>query len=191
MRPLILASASPQRRRLLRELRIPFRIIASKVPEDSSERDVRRMVLELAERKAESVAKKHPNTLVLGADTVVVCRGRVILKPRDSQDSLRILRELNGRWHRVYTGVALIDAASSKCWKAAAVSRVKARKLGEEELLRLAGKHMDKAGGYAVQDRQDPFIEKVVGPFDNVVGLPMDVVRALLRRVARRGRRGR
>lgn len=185
MKALILASGSPQRRKLLKDLRVPFRVVPARVSERSDERRPRRLVLELALKKARAVAKRLPGTLVLGADTVVVCRGEILGKPGNRRDSARILASLNGRWHRVYTGVALVDADSGRFWRDVAVSRVRARRLSDEDLARFAGRHMDKAGAYAVQDKQDPFIEKIVGAYDNVVGLPLESVRRLLRQVAR------
>jgi len=182
---LILASASPRRRQLLKDLRVPFRIEPAEVSERSREKRPRRLAAQLALRKARAVAKKNPNALVLGADTIVSHRGLLLLKPKHRADSARILRIINGRWHRVYTGVAIVDGASGKAWREVAVSRVKARKLPEKELSRFIGRHMDKAGAYAVQDKADPFIEKIEGRFDNVVGLPMDAVRRLLREAAR------
>ena len=179
---LILASGSPQRRLLLKKLRIPFEIIPSDVSEKSSEKNPRKLVLQLAERKARSVARRRPQDLVLGADTIVVCRGEILLKPRDKKDSERILRLLNGRWQRVYTGVALALDGGKIILKDAALTKVLARKLPEEALAKLIGKHMDKAGAYAVQDKRDPFIKRIEGDRDNVVGLPMRVVRRLLQR---------
>lgn len=184
-RQFILASASPRRRQLLRTLRIPFKVVPSRVGERSARRTPRGIVLDLALRKARAVAARRKRALVLGADTLVVCRGQVLSKPRNAADARRILRLLNGRWQRVYTGLALVDSDTGRSWKEAALSRVKARKLAHEELERFVGRHMDKAGAYAVQDKDDPFIEKVVGPRDNVVGLPLANVRSLLRRALR------
>jgi len=146
-RGFILASASLQRRRLLRALRVPFRVVPARVSEDCGQTNPRRLVCELALRKARAVAAAHPAAIVLGADTIVVCSGHVLNKPKDRKDSARILRTLNGRWHRVYTGVALVDGRSGRAWKDVAMSRVKARRLGPESLARFVGKHMDKAGG--------------------------------------------
>ncbi|MFA6093196.1 MAG: Maf family protein [Elusimicrobiota bacterium] len=180
---LVLASASPRRKELLKGLRIPFCVLPSDAGEDSSTTEPRKLVLELALRKARSVAQAlNRHALVLGADTLVVCRGEILAKPLDRADGRRILRMLNGSWHRVYTGVALVDASTGKAWKTACVSRVKARRLAPETLERYVGKHMDKAGAYAVQDQDDPFIERIDGPYDNVVGLPLACVRSLLRR---------
>ncbi|MFH1725568.1 MAG: nucleoside triphosphate pyrophosphatase [Elusimicrobiota bacterium] len=185
MTGLILASQSPQRRKLLRSLRIPFRIVAANVSEASRETRPGRLVARLALRKARAVAARHPKALVLGADTIVAHRGQILAKPKSEDDSARILNTLNGRWHRVYTGVALIDGRTKKAWSDVTVSRVKARRLPAGEIGRFVGKHMDKAGAYAVQDRGDPFIERIEGPLDNVIGLPLDGVRRLLRRASR------
>jgi len=181
-RPLILASASPQRRRLLKRLGLPFKIVPSGVGENSPEKNPRKLVLFLAKKKARAVARRHPQCMALGSDTVVYCQGEILVKPRSRADSKRILDILNGRWHRVYTGVALALDGGKKIYSEVCVSRTKARKLPPGRLLRLAGKHMDKSGSYAMQDRRDPFIEKVVGGKDNVIGLPLSAVRRLLKR---------
>jgi septum formation protein len=139
-------------------------------------------VVALALRKASQVAREHPPAAVLGADTIVFCRGRIIVKPRSRPESERILRLLNNSWHRVYTGVALVLEGGGLAFTECAVSRVRARKMSEVKLMSLAGKHLDKAGGYAVQDRRDPFIKRVSGDHDNVVGLPMRSVRRLWKR---------
>lgn len=180
--PLVLASGSPQRRKLLRELGVPFEVIPSRASENSREKDPRRLVQLLARRKALAVARLRPDALVLGADTIVYCRGEILGKPKDPADALRILNLLNGSWQRVYTGVAVAWDGGRGLLGGVAVSRVLARRLPEQTLERLAGKHMDKAGAYAVQDRDDPFIARVSGDFDNVVGLPMRLVRRLYAR---------
>ncbi|MBI4376466.1 MAG: septum formation protein Maf [Elusimicrobia bacterium] len=182
MPALILASASPQRRRLLKKLGRRFRVIPSRVSEKSAQRDPRRVALELALRKARAVSRRHPRALVLGADTIVVCRGKIIGKPKSLSHARRILKELNGRWHRVYTGVALSLPGPGGVRASVAITRVKARRLDEAKLSTLAGKHMDKAGAYAVQDRRDPFIAQIRGDMDNVIGLPVSLVRRLLSR---------
>ncbi len=181
-KPLILASSSPQRKKLLAKLNIPFKIIPSNVSENTREKNPRKMVLKLALKKALFIAKKKKEYWVLGADTTVVCKGKIIGKPRNSKDSRRILEFLNGQKHKVYTGVAMVLDGGKTIFKTASVTRLKTRKLGEKELSSLAGKHMDKAGSYAVQDREDPFIESVDGPLDNVIGLPLDVVKALIQK---------
>lgn len=179
-RLLVLASRSPQRVRLLKELGVPFRTRPSRVSEWSAEKDPRKLVEALALRKARAVARLHPRSRVLGADTVVVCRGEILVKPRGRKDSERILRLLNGSWQEVYTGVALVWEGGKRRAVGSAKTRVLARKLPEARLQAFVGKHMDKAGSYAIQDEDDPFIERIVGDLDNVIGLPLRVVRRLL-----------
>ncbi|MCX5794072.1 MAG: Maf family protein [Elusimicrobia bacterium] len=179
---LILASASPRRRVLLRRLRLPFRILPSHVSEETREKNPRLLVVELALRKARDVARRHPEARVLGADTIVVCRGEIIGKPLDMADARRILELLNGRWQEVYTGVAVVWEGGQRSLSRAVKSRVLARRLSSAQLSRLAGKHHDKAGAYAVQDQDDPFIERIEGDYGNVVGLPLDATRRLLER---------
>ena len=182
---LILASGSPRRRAILRAAGIRFQVAVSGVDENIGESRPRALVLKLARAKALAVAAAHPGRLVLGADTTVVCAGQILNKPESLADAVRMLELQSGRWQRVYTGVAL--ARGRRVWTGVAVSRVKARRLDASRLKRLAGKHMDKAGGYAVQDRKDPLVERVVGDRDNVVGLPMRVVRRLLARAQAAG----
>lgn len=182
---LILASASPQRRRLLRKAGMRFKIVPSGVGENCRERNPRRLVALLARRKALAVAKRRPGDVVLGADTLVVCRGRIIGKPRNRAHARRILMLLNGSWQRVYTGVAVAARGGKRVRSAVVVSRVKARRLSEGELARYAGKHLDKAGAYAVQDHGDPFIERIEGPVDNVIGLPVEAAKELIAKLTR------
>lgn len=184
---LILASQSPQRRKLLKRLGLPFRVIAPRVHEKSSEKNPARLVALLARRKALSVARRHPRAWVLGADTVVACRGKILLKPRSLAESENILRHLNGRWQSVHTGVALALNGGHTVFSEAVVTKALARRLSEEQLKSMAGKHMDKAGAYAIQDRRDPFISRLVGPRDNVIGLPLAAVRRLLKRAKTAG----
>ncbi len=177
---LVLASASPQRRKLLRTLGLRFVIRPSRIPEDSSFKDPRRIAADLARQKARAVAQGRPKDLVIGSDTLVVCRGEILLKPRDRADALRILGTLNGRRHRVHSGIAL--CRDGKMLSAVVTSKVRSRRLDPATLAKLAGKHMDKSGAYAVQDHEDPFIETVDGPLDNVIGFPREAFIALLKK---------
>ena len=177
---LVLASASPRRKAILRAAGVSFLVDPSGVDEDIDERSPRRLVAKLARLKALEVARRHPGALTLGADTVVVCAGEILGKPKSPADALRMITLQSGRWQRVYTGVALVKGR--RVYAETAVTKVRARALDKASLRRLAGKHLDKAGAYAVQDRDDPFVERIVGDRDNVVGLPMRSVRRLLAR---------
>ncbi len=182
---LILASASPRRRALLRRAGIPFRVKLSRVSEASSTQHPVRLVRELALRKARAVAGELREGLVLGADTVVVHGGRILGKPKTPRGASRMLGHLSGSTHRVYTGVALVNARTGKTWVDHAVSLVRMKKLGSRKLLRLAHQHLDKAGAYAIQEKNDPIARVIKGSYDNVVGLPISTVKALLKRLGR------
>ncbi len=135
----------------------------------------------LALAKARVVASKVGQGRVLGADTVVIHQGKIIGKPDDFADACRILSQLQGTRHRVITGVALVDAATRKEKVVHAVSTVTMRRLGVAEIARYAKKHLDKAGAYAVQEKKDPVVSKVKGSYTNVVGLPLELVKKLLK----------
>lgn len=135
----------------------------------------------LALAKARRAATRTQKGWILGADTVVVCRGKILGKPADVRSARRMLLALQGTTHRVITAVALVDAATGKHRLAHAVSRVTMRRMSLQEISRYARKHLDKAGSYAVQERRDPVVSRVEGSFTNVVGLPLEVVKTLLR----------
>ena len=120
---------------------------------------------------------------VLGADTIVVCMGEILGKPKNLADAVRMITLQSGRSQRVYTGTALV--VGKRVYTDVAVTTVYARRLEPDRLRRLAGKHMDKAGAYAIQDKHDPLVSRIVGDKDNVTGLPMRSVKRLLRRSRR------
>jgi septum formation protein len=180
-RSLILASASPRRRQLLKRLGVPFRVVPSDIPEPAAHKNPIRLVQELALRKAVQVAARMKGAVVLGADTVVVLHRRILGKPRNRQGACRMLQKLSGTTHKVYTGVALVEAGTGRKAVSYAVSTVKMRKMPLEDLRKFSRKHLDKAGAYAIQERRDPIARVVRGSYDNVVGLPVGLVRKMLR----------
>jgi len=179
---IILASKSPRRVKLLTLAGIRHKVIPSNIKEISSYKRPAMIVRELAYKKALSVALKYPGCPVLGADTLVYCKGEVLGKPENKKDALRLLRLQNGSWQAVHTGVALIWLEKGVFLAGAEISRCKARELGGAELKELSAKHHDKAGAYAVQDTDDIFVEKIEGRFDTVVGLSMNLVRKFLKK---------
>ncbi|HEX5137453.1 MAG TPA: Maf family protein [Planctomycetota bacterium] len=175
---LILASGSPRRRALLENAGIAFRVVVPDVPEDEPERgDPHAVARTNARRKAEAVA----GDLVLAADTVVAVGDRLLGKPRDEADAADLLRALSGTTHVVVTAVAL--KAGGRIRERAVTTRVTMRRLDEDEIRAYAasGEGMGKAGAYAIQETADRFVTALDGPFDNVVGLPVDAVKELLR----------
>ncbi len=178
----ILASASPRRKILLKKAGYRFKIVPSHVSENHSNHlKPAALVKMLALKKAISISKRFPNEIVLGADTLVYVNQHLIGKPRSLKHAQRILQELSGAWQRVYTGVAVVwDGGKGKrC--SAAVSYVKFRTLKREEIEQVSKKHLDKAGAYSIQEKGDDFVECLHGDYDNVVGLPIKLVKKLLR----------
>ena len=136
----------------------------------------------LARRKALAARQSYPGQTVLGADTLVYCAGQVLGKPRDEADARRMLRALSGTWHEVYTGVCVVDAEGREDVRSD-VSRVQFVPLDEETIERYvsSGEPMDKAGAYAVQGMAGMYVKRIEGSYSNVIGLPMALVRDMLR----------
>lgn len=182
---LILASASPRRRELLRMLGLDFEILVSNAEESKGELpdSPGEQVMELAARKAGEIAGLHPDALVIAADTIVVAEKQILGKPGDEEDARRMLSFLSGRWHEVYTGVALVKAAEKKRLVDYERTRVKFRPLSREEIDRYirSGEPMDKAGAYGIQGLGAVLVERIEGCFFNVVGLPLTKLTLMLK----------
>ncbi len=184
--PLVLASASPRRRELIALLGVPFRVVSADIDEtlpDGHQPD--QVALTLAQHKAYAVVQRERDGFILAADTIVVCEGQVLGKPSDEEDALRMLRLLNGREHRVYTGVALVEAAGGAVLREqgeVVCTRVWFRRVSEEHLRRYVatGEPMDKAGAYGAQGYGSTLIERIEGCYFNVVGLPVSRVCGML-----------
>ncbi len=178
--PLILASASPRRAELLRELGMKFTVITSATEEAHHEDfTARELCLVNAYRKARAVAKLHPQALVLGADTLVYLGTTLYGKPADMDDARRMLRELAGHTHQVVTGVCLLQLGSHRSRLFAETTNVTFKPLTDAQISAyLAAIHpLDKAGAYAIQDQGDQIVERISGSFSNVVGLPVERVK--------------
>ena len=181
--PLILASASPRRAELLRQLQLEFQII----PSDAEEiLDGQLSPLEIcklnAHRKARAVAKKIRNALVLGADTLVFLDDEIMGKPRDLADARRMLARLQGRTHQVVTGVSLIHLCGHRECLFAVSTDVTFRPLTDTQIGDYLSKMnpLDKAGAYAIQEHGDMIVSEISGSFSNVVGLPVERLKAEL-----------
>jgi septum formation protein len=181
-RPLVLASASPRRVALLRQVGATF-AVADPGPDRPwpGRAEPRHGVRALALHKARAVAQRRPDALVLGADTVVVLAGDVLGKPGDAREAAELLRRLAGRWHEVWTGVALVAGREART--AAECTRVRFARLDRDDIERYVatGEPLDKAGAYAIQGRGGALVRAVEGCYFNVVGLPLARVRLLLR----------
>lgn len=174
MKKLILASASPRRRELLKQIDLEFEIIPSNVVEDLTGENPEQLVMDLALLKARDVAKRVDG-VVIGADTIVVDGQTVLGKPTSREDAVRMLLGLSGRTHQVMTGVAVIDTETDQQWVDVEITQVHFRDLSEKEIENYvaSGEPMDKAGSYAIQEKGALFVKGIEGCFFNVVGLPL------------------
>ena len=188
---LYLASVSPRRQALLRQLGVAFEVLAPGVAEELRAPEAPgEYVARLARAKAQAGAALaraagRPPRPVLGADTAVVLEGEILGKPSDRADGVAMLRRLSGRRHQVLTAVCLLN--HDEVHAALAESRVTFAPLSEAEIERYwaTGEPADKAGGYAVQGRAAAFIARIDGSYSGIVGLPLFELAQLLKRIGR------
>lgn len=175
---IILASASPRRRELLTQMNLTFEAIPSKGEEIITKQRPDEVVLELAEQKAGEIARQFTNdTLIIGADTVVVKDGQILGKPKDEADAVHMLTMLQGTTHQVYTGVCLVQKVGGKeiCHTFYEATDVEFYPMTEEEIRSYVEtkEPMDKAGAYGIQGKCAVYIRGIKGDYNNVVGLPI------------------
>lgn len=181
---LILASASPRRRKLLKDLGLEFEIIEARVDEKPEESETAlEFVLRAACDKADAVSEENSYAWVLGADTVVVLGSRILGKPKDPEEAINILLELSGRQHQVHTGFCLKNNKEQVSVSRVATTEVKFCHFPREIAAAYVatGEPLDKAGSYGIQGRGGFLVEWINGSYSNVVGLPLyEVVQELL-----------
>ena len=177
---LILASGSPRRKEILDQMGLTYTVDVSDADE-SFVGPPEEAVLELSRRKAESVAKRHENALVLAADTLVYADG-VLGKPRDAEHAAQMLSALSGKWHSVYTGMTLMNTQTGKTVSQYDKTMVRFVNMTQEEIEAYVATNepFDKAGAYAIQGRAGMYIDRIEGSYSNVVGLPMALLRSML-----------
>lgn len=171
-----LASKSPRRRKLLKQININFKALSVDTPEEfrKGERPVDTVKRIALEKMIE--AKKKVSGIIITADTIVVIDDHILGKPVDRKDAVRLLKKLSGRTHVVYTGYSLSNSKTGRSITSYEKTSVTFRKLGLKEIEEYvdAGSPMDKAGAYGIQDDYGAvFIEKINGCYYNVVGLPL------------------
>ena len=180
---IILASASPRRVELLASAGVEFEVHPGDIPEEVLPGETPEdHVVRLAREKAMNVAEKTAGRFFIGADTVVVCGGEIMGKPKDSADAERMLRKLSGVPHEVITGFAVYDRERSDAVSAAVTTRVFFKQLRDEEIHAYiaTGCPFDKAGAYAIQGGAAHMVQRIDGSYTNVVGLPLcEVIEAL------------
>ena len=182
---LILASQSPRRRMLLRQIGLPFRVEASPfeetIPDEGHPSDI---VQHLALEKALPVSRRFPSALTLAADTIVVHQGAVLGKPADETEARAMLRQLSGATHTVFTGLALLHPTTDRHITACEATRVTFGTLTDAEIATYvaSGTPMDKAGAYGIQGELGAvFVTRIEGDFYTVMGLPLHRLYRLLR----------
>lgn len=176
MRQIILASGSPRRKQLLEGLGVNVKVVPSEIQEKLNPRLKGVSQAEsLSRQKAEAVAGRYRDAIILAADTVVLLGDTILGKPKDIADAKRMLRKLSGRSHLVVTGYTIIDIVNRKSITESEVTKVFFKKLSKIEIDRYVKREklMDKAGAYAIQGIGSIFIEKLEGDYFNVVGLPL------------------
>ncbi len=178
---IILASQSPRRKELMGLYHIPFTVRAADIDETmDAAKPPRQEVARVSSLKA-AAAPHGPDDLVIAADTIVVCDGTILGKPRDAEDAYRMLRLLSGRDHQVMTGLTVLYRDQSRvCTE---VTDIHFRELSDREIRAYirTGEPMDKAGSYGIQGGAALFAEKIVGDYYNVVGLPVCRLGQILR----------
>ena len=176
MAKLVLASASPRRRELLRQIGVSFEIFPSEVDENISINDPMEYVEDLSYKKALWVAERVSKGVILAADTIVVHKGEILGKPTGWKDARAMLEKLSGDTHDVITGIVLLDMEGTKkqvldhC-----ITKVQFKELTKETIDNYVatGEPMDKAGSYAIQGYGAVLVEEIQGDYFNVVGLPI------------------
>ncbi len=183
-RRVILASQSPRRRELLKQLNIDFEIISPEFDEKTDTNEFSSEIIEnLAFQKALSVSKKFaPDSLILSADTVVVLDNKILGKPKSENEAFQMLKSLSNKTHKVVTAVSLFDVKTQKSLTRSTESFVTFNELSDEDIKGYITVHhpLDKAGSYGIQELDKHFVRDIIGSFSNIVGLPLETVTQML-----------
>lgn len=177
----VLASSSPERRKLLRQVFDDFEVVSPQVEEKAGGRDgPEALAVGLARAKADDVARRRPDALVIAADTVVDCRGEIIGKPADRDDAVRILTRLTSHPHRVVTGLCVLTPDGRRSC-VVSVAEIRMRGLSAEEIENYVDNEdvLGRAGAYGLKE-PDPNIESLQGSRTAVMGLPLDELNAII-----------
>ena len=183
----ILASSSPRRNEILKQLGLRFRTDPSGISEPArrSRETPAGYAVRIASLKAEETAGRHQSGLVIGVDTVVVLGNTILGKPKTTTEARSMLKQLSGRWHEVLSGICLIDCGRNRSRSSIGRSRVHFQRLSSEEIewyLR-TGEYCDKAGAYGIQGYASLFADRIEGCYFNIVGFPIAAFQRLCRQL--------
>jgi len=176
MKKIVLASASPRRRALLRQLGLKFIVDPGTGDEDNTlTADPHALTRLISRRKAGSVVVKYPDAVIIAADTIGVLEGQVLGKPESAAGAKKMLEQMSGKPHRVITGYTVLDTATGKTVSNSVETIVYIKSLSAAEIdaYVLTGEPLDKAGAYGIQGRGAVLVERIAGDYSNVVGLPL------------------
>jgi septum formation protein len=172
---IVLASSSERRKEILSKLGFDFIIDSHryKEPKIKNHPKPEVFVKKIAEQKVLSLKEKYKDAIIIGCDTIVVLNNEIIGKPKDVEEAEEILTKLSGTKHKVLSGLCLYYPKKNLIVSGVEESTVYTNKLTQQQIKNLAKKHLDKAGAYAVQEKNDMFVKKIVGDYYNVVGFPV------------------
>lgn len=184
---LILASQSPQRRQLLQKHGFDIEVMAPQLQEENLnlKEGIEKAIIDLALDKAKSLAHLEPEALILGSDTVIFFNGQIFGKARSREEAYAMLEALSGKEHSVWTGVALWHGSRQRAYTFAEESKIRFKVLTSEHIHRYLDleEWRGRAGAYAIQEKGRELVEAIQGSYENVVGLPIDRVASLLKRI--------
>ncbi len=184
MKKIILASTSPRRQKLLKEMGIEFEIIPPDYDEKITDKHFSDEIIKnIAINKAKSVLKKIKEpSLIIGSDTVVIINGIITGKPKDEADAFKILKSLSGIKHSVVTSIAIIDSETGKISCENTKSEIEFNPLSDKDINDYIEnfKPLDKAGAYGIQELPQNFVKEIKGDFDNIVGFPTNTLKKML-----------
>ena len=179
MHTIILASQSPWRKTILEKLGLQFDVVVSNYEEDMTlKMPPEKLAVHLASGKAETVAKKHPDALIIAADTFIIFGDEPLGKPGTPEKAIEMLTKLSGKWHEIITGFVILDGKTGTSVERLISTRVHLREAGAEEIgaYVATGEPLNVAGGYAIQGRAGALIDRIEGDYWNIVGLPMSAL---------------
>ncbi len=189
MKKIILASSSPRRLALLKEMGIVFEVVRPSFDENIfGKKFSYKLIEDIAEKKGLSVLHNvHNSEIIISADTVVILGDEVLGKPKDYNDAYRMLSELNGKTHKVVTGVCIIDVEKKEKIIKSQTSEVTFNNIPDEEIKNYINtkKPYDKAGAYGIQELPDGFIKGIKGEYNNIVGLPTKMLKEMLNEITK------
>ena len=184
MKTIILASASPRRKELLEKIGLRFKVEPSNYEEDMlSGLEPHELAQKISLEKAEAVASKHENAIVIAADTFIVFGGRILGKPHTEKEARKMLKTISGKSHSVITGFSIIDTGTNKTLSKSVETKVYIRKLtlAEIDAYVRSKEPLDKAGAYAIQGLGAVIVERIEGDYFNVIGLPLSALTEALK----------